>query len=119
MDRQKLGKDAEKIAEQYLKQRNLRLIQRNYRCRFGEIDLIMHDGDVLVFTEVRFRSQSQFGGAANSVNHLKQNKIIKTAQHFLGNNRRYQHKNCRFDVIAFEYDAAPCDPLWYKDAFRI
>ncbi|PIE25420.1 MAG: YraN family protein [Neptuniibacter caesariensis] len=119
MDRQKLGKDAEKAAEKYLKQHYLKLVERNYHCRFGEIDLIMSDGDTLVFIEVRFRSQSHYGGAATSVSFIKQSKLIKTAHYFLSHNRQHQNKTCRFDVIAFEYDGAPLQPLWYKDAFRL
>lgn len=119
MDRQKRGKDAEQHALNYLVQQKLRPIQANYYCRFGEIDLIMQDGDTIVFVEVRLRSKTTFGGAAASVTPTKQNKIIKAAQLFLSQNPRLQNKNCRFDVIAYEYDAAPLHPLWYKDAFRI
>lgn len=119
MDRNKTGKDAEKQAEKFLSQKSLKLIERNYHCRFGEIDLIMLDKDTLAFIEVRFRSTNNYGGAAASVTPFKQKKIIKAAQHFLNKNPKYSHKNCRFDVIAYEYDAAPSEPLWYKGAFII
>lgn len=119
MDRNKLGKDAEKLAEQFLIKQHLKLLERNFSSRFGEIDLIMQDRDTLTFIEVRYRNTKKFGGAAASVTTTKQAKIIKTAQFYLSQHPRLANKNCRFDVIAFEYDAAPSDPLWYKDAFRI
>lgn len=119
MDRNKIGKDAEKMAERFLTKHRLKLIERNFNSRFGEIDLIMQEGDTIAFIEVRYRNSKQFGGAAASVTPLKQAKIIKTAQLFLSQHPRLANKNCRFDVIAFEYDAAPSNPLWYKDAFRI
>lgn len=119
MDRNKIGKDAEAMAEKHLLKHRLKLIARNFNCRFGEIDLIMQEGDTIAFIEVRCRNSKQFGGAAASVTSTKQAKIIKAAQLFLSQQPRLANKNCRFDVIAFEYDAAPSNPLWYKDAFRI
>lgn len=119
MDSNKIGKDAEKLAEKYLIKHHLKLLERNFSSRFGEIDLIMQDRDTVTFIEVRYRNSKMFGGAAASVTASKQSKIIKTAQFYLSQNPRHANKNCRFDVIAFEYDAAPSSPLWYKDAFRI
>ena len=113
------GKEAEQHAERYLSRQKLKLIKRNYHCRLGEIDLIMLEQQTLVFIEVRQRSHAQFGGAAASVNHYKQAKIIKTAQMFLSQHPQYQHKICRFDVIAYEYDSAPDKPIWYKGAFTV
>ncbi len=77
------GALAEQVAAQYLLQQGLKLLQTNYRCRFGEIDLILQDGETCVFTEVRLRSQAAFGGAAASIDARKQAKLIRTAQHFL------------------------------------
>jgi putative endonuclease len=119
MDRKQAGKDAEKQAETFLYKQKLKLLNRNFSCRFGEIDLIMTDGDTIAFIEVRYRNTKKYGGAAASVTPLKQAKIIKTAQLYLSLHPKLANKNCRFDVIAFEYDAAPSNPLWYKDAFRI
>lgn len=117
MDRQTIGKDAEKHAETFLKSQKLKLISRNYSCRFGEIDLIMQDRSTLVFVEVRHRKSRSFGGAAASVTRTKQQRIIKTAKWFLSQKPTFQKMDCRFDVIAFEDDAAPNHPLWYKGAF--
>lgn len=119
MDRQIIGKDAELNAEHFLRKQKLKLLERNYHCRFGEIDLIMLERKVVVFIEVRLRNSKSFGGAAASVTTHKQRKIIKTAQHFLSQNPKFSNNNCRFDVIAYESNAAPTQPLWYKDAFRI
>lgn len=110
---------AEKIALKWLLERHLSLVDSNYRCRFGEIDLIMLDQEILVFIEVRLRSSANFGGAASSVTHKKQQKIITTASHFLMQNKKYRQYHCRFDVIAFESSTAENCPLWYKDAFRL
>lgn len=117
MDRKQLGKDAEQLAELFLKKKKLKTVAQNFSCRFGEIDLIMLDTRTLVFIEVRKRKNRDFGGAAASVTRRKQQRIIKTAQWFLVQHRDYQHLDCRFDVIAFEDDAATDKPLWYKGAF--
>lgn len=75
------GSEAERSAERFLLQRRLVLLQRNYHCRFGEIDLIMEDGGTLVFVEVRLRGSAVFGGAAASITSFKQAKLLRTARH--------------------------------------
>lgn len=77
------GETAELLAAQYLSNQGLKLLKRNYRCRHGEIDLILQDGDTLVFAEVRLRSHNHYGGAAASINAAKQKRLIRTAQHYL------------------------------------
>lgn len=91
------GSDAEKIAVSYLQRQHLLLIAQNYRCRFGEIDLIMRDGTTLVFIEVRMRANEMFGGAAASITPAKQAKLLRTARHYLSglNNE----PSCRFDAL--------------------
>lgn len=91
-----LGSEAENIAAIYLQQKGLKLLARNYQSRYGEIDLIMQSGKTLVFVEVRLRTNNHFGGAAMSVTSSKQQKIIKTASHYL---QQHGSANCRFDVI--------------------
>lgn len=91
-----LGSEAENIAAIYLQQKGLKLLARNYQSRYGEIDLIMQSGKTLVFVEVRLRTNSHFGGAAMSVTSSKQQKIIKTASHYL---QQHGSADCRFDVI--------------------
>jgi len=91
------GADAEQIAAEYLSQQGLILVERNYRCRFGEIDLIMTEQDALVFVEVKMRSNDAFGGAAASITSAKQAKLLLTARHYLSG---LKHESaCRFDVV--------------------
>ncbi len=98
--RQAIGQHAEQLAEQYLTQRGLRLLERNYRCRGGEIDLIMTDeSEALVFVEVRYRKHQAFGGAAASVDQRKQQRLLLAANHYLQRSRAMERR-CRFDVVA-------------------
>ena len=106
------GDHYEKIAGDYLRLQGLSLITSNYRSRYGEIDLIMHDENVLVFVEVRYRRSNKFGGAAMSITPAKQRKIALTAMTFLQKNNKTDH-HCRFDVVAIsEYGTQ-----WIKSAF--
>jgi len=109
------GKKSERQAEQFLRARGLTMVKRNFRCKLGEIDLIMRDGDTLVFVEVRYRSNRDFGGSAESVDWHKQQKLIRAASHFLATHPRYNDCSCRFDVIAASSDDV--EPLWYQNAF--
>ena len=110
------GDNAERIAERYLQQHGLTTIARNYRCRYGEIDLIMQDGDTTAFIEVRYRASSNFGGAAASIHPAKQRRIIAAAGHYLTNIRH--PPPCRFDAILLKkLDAAGVE--WIKDAFGV
>ncbi len=94
------GWEAEERALQYLLSQGLALLTRNFRCRGGEIDLIMQQGRELVFVEVRFRSSASHGGALASVTSRKQARLVLAAQVFL---QRYrQLPACRFDVIAID-----------------
>jgi putative endonuclease len=94
----KQGEDAENACCDYLKSQGLKLVDRNYNCRLGEIDIIMTDNDVLVFIEVRFRKNKNFGGGLESITHAKQQKIRRTAELYLQKNSQY--KNARLDVVA-------------------
>ena len=95
------GDDAERIAERFLIENGLVLVTRNYRCRYGEIDLIMQHADSLVFVEVKLRKTSSgsvnFGGALASITPGKQAKMIATAQHYLAGLK--QPPPCRFDAV--------------------
>ena len=107
-----LGHAAESRAEAFLKTQGLTLVARNWRCRFGEIDLVMQDGATLVFIEVRLRSRSDFGSAAASVTPAKQKKLLAAARQYLSALKTLPP--CRFDVIALDRDAAP---EWIRNAF--
>jgi len=116
---QAIGARAERLALDHLLENGLRCLQQNFHCRFGEIDLIMLDGDCLVFAEVRYRSRNRFSNAAMSVGMAKQKKIILTASYFLRGKRQYANNIMRFDVIAIDGAAAGQYTIqWLKDAFR-
>lgn len=110
------GAQAEVRAENYLVEQGLVKRAKNYRCKLGEIDLIMMHNDTLVFIEVRLRNHRQFANAAESVTISKQQKIIKTAQYYLQEHQLTDKVNCRFDVIAFSDKG---DPDWIKNAFSV
>jgi len=110
--RQLIGQVGEDAALVRLRQHGLALVERNFRCKGGEIDLIMRDGDALVFVEVRKRADAMHGGAAASVTPAKQKRLIVAAQHYL---QRYRMPPaCRFDVIAIDGD----DLVWLKNAIE-
>ena len=115
--RQLQGKAAEEAACQYLTSQGLRLLERNFLCKLGEIDLILMDANTLVFAEVRFRKNPDFGGAAASVTASKQRKLHRAAQVYL--QRSGQTPACRFDVLAMTLDQNSqliCEN-WIKNAF--
>lgn len=114
------GNAIEQLACRWLQDRGLELVKRNYRCKVGEIDLLMLERDTLVFVEVRFRRQSRYGSGVESVDRRKQRKLALAANHFLVTHRRYASQPCRFDVLA----ASPVDGcqeqlqwIWIKAAF--
>jgi len=109
------GQEKEQQACAYLTNQGLELINQNYQCKVGEIDLIMRDKETLVFVEVRFRNQANYGDGLESVTRNKQRKIIRTAQYYLLTNKQYQDDPCRFDVVAI----APQKIDWIKDAFWV
>jgi len=111
-ERQVCGQAAEDDALLYLKQQGLVLRERNFRCKGGEIDLIMQEREVLVFVEVRKRANTRHGGAAASVTPRKQARLIVAAQTYL--QRFGQPPACRFDVMAFDGH----NLTWLKNAIQ-
>lgn len=107
------GRRAEEQAAAFLEAQGLTVIARNYRCRFGEIDLIARDGAALVFVEVRMRSGSAFGGAAASITATKRDKLLRTARHYLAALGR--EPACRFDAVLLAGDESA--PVWLKNVF--
>ena len=103
--RQQAGDRAEALALQALLARGWQPVARNVRCKAGEIDLVMRDGDTLVFVEVRRRRSDKFGGAAASVDAAKRQRILRTAQWWLlGRYGQRAWPACRFDVVTFGAD---------------
>lgn len=117
-ERQARGRHAEDAARAYLTQAGLREIAANANYRGGELDLVMRDGDCLVFVEVRYRRSSAFGGGAASVDSAKRRKLVLAAQSFLAEHREYSRAPCRFDVIEASGNPDTPDLRWLKDAFR-
>ncbi len=112
------GAAAERRAGAWLRRRGLRPLDANYRCRAGEIDLVMRDGDTLVFVEVRYRKDGRFGGAAASVNRVKQQRIIKAASRYLQQHPRWADDVCRFDVVSLSGDEDNPEIEWIRHAFE-
>ncbi len=115
--KQQLGRSAEETACKLLQTNGLTLLEKNFRCKMGEIDLIMQDGDHIVFVEVRSRSRTDYGKADESINRIKKNKIIKTATYYLQYKRWLNSKHGRFDVVAIHFVRGSMTLDWYKSAF--
>jgi putative endonuclease len=111
------GSEAENAALAYLQRAGLSLVARNFRCRRGEIDLVMLEGNVLVLVEVRYRSSDQYGGAAASVTYAKQRRLIEAARVLLATRADLRAYPVRFDVVAIS--ARHKDVLWIKHAFEL
>lgn len=112
------GADAENSALKYLETNGLQLVQRNYHCPAGELDLVMLDQHDLVFVEVRYRNSEQFGGAAHSVDADKRRKLRLAGESFLQHYPQLPFSGCRFDVVAVSGAAGEYRIDWISDAFR-
>lgn len=111
--RQRIGNAAEELAARHLLAHGLRIVERNFRVRGGEIDLIAREGRTLVFVEVRLRTRADFGGAAASITGRKQQRIILAARHYL---QTHGEQACRFDAVLLDaLDAKAIE--WIKGAF--
>lgn len=117
MNRKATGDRAEGLVCRYLEQRGLVLLERNYRCRGGEIDLIMCEGDTLVFIEVRYRRSTAFGRAAETVSASKRSRLVQCAGRYLTQHRAW-HRPARFDVVCIEGELRREGIDWLRDAFR-
>jgi putative endonuclease len=111
------GRKAEELACARLQQQGLRLVARNYRSPFGEIDLVMLERDTLVFVEVRHRSSADFGTPAETVDRRKQARLRATAEHYLQNTPRASKKACRFDIVAITGNGEDSDFRWLRNVF--
>ncbi len=113
--KQRTGAAAEDAAARHLMAAGCRILARNARYRDGEVDLIARERDLLVFVEVRMRASARFGGAAVSVNSLKQKRIARAAQHWLFSKYGERWPACRFDVITVDGSGTI---EWIRDAFQ-
>jgi len=111
------GNAAEKLARRWLQQRGLRHLESNFRCKLGELDLIMLEGECLVIVEVRYRASQQHGGALHSVTLRKQQRIMKTTSHYLQRRKQLTALPLRFDVLAISGALTAPHVDWCKQAF--
>jgi putative endonuclease len=112
------GARIEALARDMLQRHGLAPIAANANYRGGELDLVMRDGDTLVFIEVRYRKSAAFGGGAASVDARKRRKLVLAAELFLAAHRDLARLPCRFDVVAAHGDVDAPDFDWLRDAFR-
>ena len=110
------GYEAEGAAAETLQAQGVRILERNFRCKTGEIDIIGLDKETLIFVEVRLRKNQQFGGALESITPSKQQRIANAARYYLMRHPKLADKPCRFDCVLMSSSQA-CD--WLRDAFRL
>jgi putative endonuclease len=112
------GHEGEQLAERFLKRKGYKLVERNYRCPAGEIDLITLDGRVIVFVEVKTRSGYGFGTPSEAVAPWKQKKMIRTAMFFL-HQKRLHNRAARFDVVGISWSGR--EPVFehIENAFEV
>lgn len=108
----KIGSQYEVLAKKYLIQNHYAILEMNYRCKSGEIDIIARDDEYIIFIEVKYRSSAKFGYPRESVNYYKQKRIIAAAKYYLFSHKYYD-RNCRFDVLEILYDQI----TYIKNAF--
>ena len=120
-DKRAIGTDWEDTAARLLSSAGLQILARQYRCRFGEIDLIAADGSTIVFVEVRYRASAGFGGAAASITRRKQQRIAGAARHFIMCHGNLAERPMRMDVVTFQGAHAAAGELaesqWIRGAF--
>jgi putative endonuclease len=118
----RIGKTAEEFASQYLQRQGLTLVGQNYRCKYGEIDLVMRDKKTTVFVEVRYRKSQRFGSGAETVDYHKQRKLLATASHYLQTHAEAAKRPCRFDVLSLTASATQShdhyEVQWIADAIQ-
>lgn len=113
MNKRKIGADKEELAAQYLVRQGMELVERNFRCRMGEIDIIGRHGKYLVFVEVKYRGSRARGSALEAVNRQKQRQICKIADYYRCIHRLGANTMIRYDVVALQED----DIVWIRNAF--
>jgi len=118
LNRKAIGDEAESLACEYLSKRGLSLLTRNYRCRGGEIDLIMQHDDSLVFIEVRYRKNIGYGRAAETVTACKQRRLIHCARVYMQHHRAW-NVPARFDVVSIEGQPGQLQISWISNAFQV
>lgn len=117
--RRSFGQEGESAAEQYLRHKGYRIVARNLRSPLGELDLVVEDGRVLVFVEVKARRTNAFGGAIYAVHHRKQEKLIQLAALYLARHH-IKDRLCRFDVVLLQgVGTGPAQIEHIQNAFEV
>lgn len=117
-ERISLGKIGEELAEAYLKKMKYKILEKNYKCPLGEVDLVARDKNTLVFIEVKARKTKDFGGPAAAVDLRKQRQLSKVALHYL-NQKKLNNIPARFDVVAIELIASAPHVELIRNAFEL
>ncbi len=117
-EKKELGKKGEEVAVQFLKKKGYRIIERNYTCRLGEMDVIAKEKDTFAFIEVKTRTTTTFGPPQLAVDLSKQNQLSKVALHFL-KEKRLEDVKARFDVVAILFGPKGEEIELIKDAFDL
>jgi len=113
------GRIAETLARRFLLDRGLTTVTTNYRCRFGELDLVMRDAKLLVIVEIRYRSRFTHGGPIESISAAKRRKIAMATQHFIRRYPSYRKVPVRFDVVGLAGNLSSADIHWIAGAFTM
>jgi putative endonuclease len=112
------GEAFEQRAAGELERAGLKPLARNYTTRHGELDLVMREGETIVFVEVRYRVRAGHGDATASITRGKQDKLIRTAQLWLAAHPQHAHRPCRFDVVSYDGPADGARMHWLRGAFE-
>jgi putative endonuclease len=118
-ERKALGALGEELALAHLLAHGLKPLIRNYRCKMGELDLVMMERETLVLVEVRCRSSTDYGGPAASIDRQKQRKLVLAAEHLLMKRAELRCHPARFDVVAITMGAPRAGVDWIRSAFSL
>lgn len=113
-----IGQRTEALALRYLGDQGLQLLERNFRCRRGEIDLVMEDGSCIVFVEVRYRRSTRFGTPAETIGPKKRRRLLIAARVYLQSHPETRRRPARFDVIAIAPGKSGLEITWIKNAIE-
>ncbi len=113
MNKRSIGNITEARASEYLEAQGCTILERNYRCKLGELDIVAKDGDELVFVEVKYRRSERYGLPEQAVNRTKQANMRRVASWYLAEHRLSEDMPMRFDVIAIDSE----ELRWYRNAF--
>ena len=116
--RKALGSRGEDLAVKYLKKKGYKVIERNYRCQWGEIDLVARQGDTVIFVEIKARTSSDFGLPQDAVGRFKQEKLIQAARAYMAEHHLQETIPARFDVVAVQLTPSGPDIELIQDAFQ-